>query len=548
MQEFGVLDAIISQEPVESPSDPYPSPLSQGPRLAVDQAGPVTSQGANTLSRRGDLHVPHRTITAVALTSKSVDTLCIVGYASPPLRPWPDFILPCADLKGQESPSQSTAAAIVASQGTSSLDFGTAKDWMASRLPEAVRLGITADQLSPEPSASLAPAPEAEASTSSTAGSDLSGVAGAVDEADVGSKQAAAEQAQSPFNAQGPMPQSEQDDEADWLAAGLAASRLDTDLLDELVESVLGEPDAPAEQAAAEQLLSMEADIHDKLDGVLAEARDEAVMAPDDERLGDSAKAGTSSTGRSSNLDENQVLQSSAAAANALAGADEEQTASVPGIPLPEDPLHRIDTVLEAADSVAATAAQETSMAAAMPDKGSEFDELLVKAASEKLTAEALEAGLGTCEGSQHEIGLSEAGSDEAHEASEGFQQNSTLEAAPSPFSPALNHEAQTDPAEAQHSSIAEEQLDSAIKEISEAVADESATPGQQLPLDMPLASAAADAPASSTRASSGSQADASESSTGNSLDANSISLMGNQQELTALRAEVRTVLVQMTT
>lgn len=35
----------------------------------------------------------------------------------------------------------------MASQGTSSLDFGNAKDWMATRLPEAVRLGITADQL-----------------------------------------------------------------------------------------------------------------------------------------------------------------------------------------------------------------------------------------------------------------------------------------------------------------------------------------------------------------------------------------------------------------
>ena len=480
-----------------------------------------------------------------------MDTLPIVGHASPPLRPWPEFMLPCAVPTGQGSPSQSAAAAIVASQGTSSLDFGTAKDWMASRLPEAARLGITADQLIPEPTAFLAPAPEAEASISSTAGSDLSGVAGAVDEADVGSMQAAAEQPQWPTNAPTPMPQGEEDDEADWLAAGLAASRLDTDLLDELVESVLGEPDAPAEQAAAEQLLNMEADVHDRLDGVSAEASEAAVMASEDELLGDSAEAGTSSTGRSSSVDENQVLRSSAAAAEALAGADGEQTASVPGIPLPEDPLHSIDTVLEAADSVAATAAQETSMTAAMPDQGSEFDELLVKAASEELTAEALEAGLDLSEGSQHGIGLSEAGSDEAHEAdleaSEGSQQNSTLEPAPSPFSPALN-QAQTDLAEAQHSSIAEGQLDSTIKEISEAVADESATPGERLPLDIPLADAAADAPASSTAASSGSQADASESSAADSPSVNSISLMGNQQELTALRAEVRTVLVQMTT
>ena len=440
----------------------------------------------------------------------------------------------------------------MASQGTSSLDFGTAKDWMASRLPEAVRLGITADQLSPEPSASLAPALEAEPSTSSTARSNLSGVAGAVDEADVGSMQPAAEQPQLPFHAQAFEPQGEQNDEAEWLAAGLAASRLDTDLLDELVESVLGEPDAPAEQAAAEQaaaeqLLSMEADTHDRLDGVLAEVSEAAVMAPEDEQLGDSAEAGTSATVRSSSVDEDQVLQSSAAAAEAPAEAYEEQTASVPDISLPEAPLHSLNTVLEAADSGAATVAQETSMTAAMPDKGSEFDELLVKAASEELTAEALEADLDTSEGSRQEIGLPEAGSDEAHEAdleaSESSQQNSTLEPAPSPSSPALN-QAQTDPAEAQHSSIAEEQLDSTIKQISEAVADEAATPGQQLPLDIPLANAAADAPASSTRASSGSQADASESSAADSLDVDSICLMGNQQELTALRAEVRMVLI----
>ena len=466
----------------------------------------------------------------------------------------PEFTLPCADPKGQESPSQSAAAAIVASQGTSSLDFGTAKDWMASRLPEAVRLGITADQLSPEPSASLAPAPEAEVRTGTTAGSDLSRVAGAVDEADVGSMQAAAEQPQSPANAQAPMPQGEEDDEADWLAAGLAASRLDTDLLDELVESVLGEPDAPAEQAAAEQLLNMEADIHDRLNGVLAEASEAAVMATEDQHLGVSAKAGTSATVRSGSVGEKQVLRSSAAAADDLAEGDAQQTASVPDILLPEEPLLSIDTVLEAADSVAATAAQETGMTAALPseaDQGSEFDELLVKAASEELTAEALEAGLAPSEGSQHENGLSAAGSDAAHEgdleASEASQQDSTSEDAPSPFSPALN-QAQTDPAEAQHSSIAEGQLDSTIKEISEAVADVSATPGQQLPLDISLANAAANAPASSTRASSGSQADASESSAADSLNADSISLMGNQQELTALRAEVRMVLIQMIT
>ena len=294
----------------------------------------------------------------------------------------------------------------------------------------------------------------------------------------------------------------------------------------------------------------MEADIHDRLDGVSAEVSDAAVMAPEDELLGDSAEAGTSSTGRSSSVDENQVLRSSAAAAEAPAGADGEQTVPVPGISLPEDSLHSIGMVLEAADSVAATAAHETSMTAAMPDEGSEFDELLVKAASEELTAGALKAGQDSSEGSQHKIDLSEAGSDEAHEdleASEGSQQNSTLEPAPSSFSPALN-QAQTDPAEAQLSSIAEEQLDSTIKEISEAVADESATPDQRLPLDIPLASAAADAPASSTTASSGSQADASESSAADSLDANSISLMGNQQELTALRAEVSMVLIQMTT
>ena len=472
---------------------------------------------------------------------------------------WSDLLLSCAVPKGQESPSQSAAAAVVASQGTSSLDFGTAKDWMASRLPEAVRLGITADQLSPEPSASLAPAPEAEASISSTAGSDPSGVAGSVIEDGMGSMQAASAQLQSPPSAQASEPQGEQDDEADWLAAGLAASRLDTELLDELVESVLGQPDAPAEQAAAEQLLSMEADIHDRLDGVPAEAAKAAVVAPEDKLLRDSANASETPELRSNNADEAQVRRSSAAAADVIAGGVAEETASVPGIPLPEEPLLSIDTVLEAADSVAATAAHETSMAAAMPsktDKGSDSDELLVKAASGELNAEALEAGLDPSEGSQHETGLSEAGIDEAHEAAlqaaESPQQDSTLEAAPSPFSPALS-QAQTDPAEAQHSSIAEEQLDSTIKDISEAVADESATPGQPLPPNIPLASAAAGsrlasgASAFNPTASSGSQADASESSAADSLKVNSISSMGNEQELTALRAEVRMVVMKIT-
>ena len=476
--------------------------------------------------------------------------------------PWPDLVMSCAVPKGQEIPSKSAAAAVVASQGTSSLDFGTAKDWMALRLPEAARLGmgVTADQLVPEPSASLAQAPEAETSTSSTAGSNLSGVAGTVAEAVEGSMQAAGTQPQPPPNAEVSEPQGKEDDEADWLAAALAASRLDTDLLDELVESVLGQPDASADQAAAEQLLSMEADIQDRLDGVSAEVPEASVVAPEDQLLGDSAEVSMSATTRSSSIDEDQVLPSSAAAEDALAGGNAEQSASGPGMPLPEEPLLSLDTVLEAADSVAATAAQEISVAAAMPsnaDQGSEFDELLIKAASEEVTAEALEAGPAPPEDSQQEVGPSEAGIDEAREAalqaSEGSQQDSTSEDAPSPFSPALS-QTQTDPAEVQHSSIAAEQLDTTITEINEAVADEPATPGQPLPTNMPLASAAADsrlasdAPASSTGAGSGSHAYAPEGSAADSLNANSISSMGNQQELTALRAEVSIPFRKMTT
>ena len=63
----------------------------------------MTSQAPDTLSRRGNVLVPYQIIMAVALTRKSVDTPGIVVHALPPLRPWPELILPVQIQRGRKA-------------------------------------------------------------------------------------------------------------------------------------------------------------------------------------------------------------------------------------------------------------------------------------------------------------------------------------------------------------------------------------------------------------------------------------------------------------
>lgn len=165
---------------------------------------------------------------------------------------------------------------MVASQGTSSLDFGTAKDWMSTRLPEALRLGITPDQLISE----AAPLQSQAASADAVPNSSSAFSRGSSEVSDRSSRDRSGQvEDESPASSKPEAPEEQQQAESlleeevadtEVAAADTAAYDLDSDLLDELAEDVLGKPGASPEDAAAAQLTSTVSAIQQELEGAEA--------------------------------------------------------------------------------------------------------------------------------------------------------------------------------------------------------------------------------------------------------------------------------------
>ena len=160
----------------------------------------------------------------------------------------------------------------MASQGTSSLDYGTAKDWMSTRLPEAMRLGITPDQLV-SGAAPLRSQPASADGSNAFSGGSLEaanrpgwGRAGKVEDEEHASSRSEAPEAQRQAE---PVVETEPAD-TEEAAADVMAFHLDNDLLDELAEDVLGQPDASPDDAAAVQLTSMMSGVQQELDAAEA--------------------------------------------------------------------------------------------------------------------------------------------------------------------------------------------------------------------------------------------------------------------------------------
>ena len=371
-------------------------------------------------------------------------------------------------LNGAASPSQSSGAtaAVVASHGSSSLDFGTAKDWMSTRLPEVASLGITPDQLvlqadlssstaAPQAAAAVSPTSRVPSSAADGVESRVEGAAGAQElaESQLGSAEdqiaAGADAEMEEFDAQAAA------------AAERASYLLDEDLVDELAEGVLGAPEPSPESAAAAQLMAMEAAVQERLDG-------------GDHVAADSAASGAADS----------VLASGRGELDALS---------------PEEPLPSIDQVLDAADTVAAAAASAEQQALEASQRAASCEQ-----------SESLDNALDT-----HLM------------VSKGLTAPAATEPQPDSASmPAIDE-----------AIIPSEQLDSAIGEISEAVAAD--------------ASLAADVHSSIPDTPSTGSQDLSFTDAGGALQtaqpaspeeleklANAASLE-NQQELAALRAEV---------
>lgn len=224
-------------------------------------------------------------------------------------------------LGGAVSPPQRSGAtaAVVASHGSSSLDFGTAKDWMSTRLPEVVRLGITPDQLVAQADlSSSTAAPRAAAAVSPisrvpSSAADGEGAAGTQELAD-SQPDSAEDQIAAVTDAE-----MEESDAQAAAAAERASYLLDEDLVDELAEGVLGAPDGSPESAAAAQLMGMEASVQERLDG-------------SDHVAADSAASSAADSAPASGRGELDALR-------------------------PEESVPSVDEVLDAADTVAAAAA-----------------------------------------------------------------------------------------------------------------------------------------------------------------------------------------------
>lgn len=427
-------------------------------------------------------------------------------------------------------------AAIVGSQGTSSLDYGTAAAWMSTRLPEAVRLGFTptkpASGASPFPLSTIADTDAgimgASSPATTSAAEEMAGkIYGMADEP----MQIVIEPAQ---------PLEQQQEEAAALLAGRTSIRLDTDLLDELTEDVLGQPEQSLEDAVAAQLLSMEATIQEELDGAkLLEAVSVAEAAP-------------------VSLD---------------TGLLEEVPEDVLGQPdeSPEDAaaaqlLSRESTIqeqLEGAELLEAAAGDAKAVLVAETGPNTVDSDLLVE-----LTEDVLDQPDETPEDATQLLSMDSTIQEQLEgaellegslEDAEALPQDPTAAKSALASSPAMS-EPQAEPSakfEKQQETIQAEQLESAIEEISEAVAleaaDVSLAPPREAPLEDAGASTAGDSPPDA--ASGMGMQDSSES--GLSLPADpvdspaedahaiaSASSLASQQEIAALRAEVCSTLI----
>ena len=179
---------------------------------------------------------------------------------------------------------------MVASQGTSSLDFGTAKDWMSTRLPEAMRLGITPNQLVPEAATLQSQAASADAAADSSSAFGR-GSSEASDRSSRDREEPASSKPEAPEDQQQGEPLLEEElADTEGAPAESMAYHLDSDLLDELVEDVLGQPGASPGDDAAAQLTSPVSAVQQELDGaegLTSEVPDGRGESSEAESLGD---------------------------------------------------------------------------------------------------------------------------------------------------------------------------------------------------------------------------------------------------------------------
>ena len=428
---------------------------------------------------------------------------------------------------------------MVASQGTSSLDFGTAKDWMSTRLPEVMRLGITPNQLAAEAAPLQSQAASADSSSAFSRGLseasnrpswDRSGQV--EDDEPASSKPGAPEDQQ-----QAELLLEEDLEDTEAAAADSAAYELDSDLLDELVEDVLGQPGASPEEVAAAQLTSTA--VQQELDG--AEAL--TTEAPD-------------GRDESSEAECLSVLDNSA---SPPAEHDVDAQAEVAQIPadmpdstsIAKEAASASEAALQVPDTNEASAAEGPEKVLVQGDEGAlgpsagqiadeqdrEADQLPTQHSSEELVSNAKDPAPGISEGTaevegRHEIDVP------------------SLSAAT---------ETQTSSAAAQQmhdTVIPSEQLEQASDEDSEAVAPGSVSAGRSAPPDVPepqdtesvddgLTDNHQHAPVEPDAADPIDDRSATllngsaEAQSGDSLKEGQASLAKDQQELAALRVEV---------
>ena len=144
---------------------------------------------------------------------------------------------------------------------------------MSTRLPEAMRLGITPDQLVSEADPLPSKVPSAVGATNSStalrrgssASAEISGQRRAGKMAD--EQHASAESEALKAEPQAQLLEEEYQAGIEAAAAEARAIQLDDDLLDELAEDVLGQPEVPPEDAAAAELMNTFSDIQQELDG-----------------------------------------------------------------------------------------------------------------------------------------------------------------------------------------------------------------------------------------------------------------------------------------
>lgn len=299
---------------------------------------------------------------------------------------------------------------MVASQGTSSLDFGTAKDWMSTRLPEAMRLGITPDQLVSEAAPLQSQAASADAASDST--SALS--RGSSEAADRSSRdiscltedeEPASSKSKAIEDQQGTEPQLEEGlADTEVAPAESVAYHLDSDLLDELAEDVLGQPGASPEDAAPAQPTSTVSAVQQELDGaetltsVIPDGRDESTEA---ERLSGLDASDTSPLAEHGQQADREVAEIPADAPESASTIKEAASASAAEAAL-QVPDNSEVSAAEGSDTVPAQEDQRmvgSSAGQAADEQDREADQLPAQHSSQDIAGKAPDTAPGNSEG-----------------------------------------------------------------------------------------------------------------------------------------------------